>query len=90
MCAGDRQWQDAGFRHPCHRAAPEKRGEAEEDAGGSRDVTARESRASAHAEGVIVCDSVQVGALVITPTRELALQISEVMQCFIEKFPQFT
>ncbi|XP_075885693.1 ATP-dependent RNA helicase DDX55 [Nelusetta ayraudi] len=32
----------------------------------------------------------QVGALVITPTRELALQISEVMQCFIEKFPQFT
>lgn len=31
----------------------------------------------------------QVGALVITPTRELALQISEVMQCFIEKFPQF-
>ncbi|TNM92119.1 hypothetical protein fugu_019131 [Takifugu bimaculatus] len=32
----------------------------------------------------------QVGALVITPTRELALQISEVMQQFIQKFPQFT
>ncbi|KAF7641228.1 hypothetical protein LDENG_00288300, partial [Lucifuga dentata] len=31
-----------------------------------------------------------VGALVITPTRELALQISEVMQTFIQKFPQFT
>lgn len=58
VCAGDRQWQDAGFRHPRHRAAPEKRGEAEEDAGGSRDVTAREGRAWAHAEGVIVCASV--------------------------------
>ncbi|XP_008323848.1 ATP-dependent RNA helicase DDX55 [Cynoglossus semilaevis] len=32
----------------------------------------------------------QVGALVITPTRELALQISEVMDHFIQKFPQFT
>ncbi|XP_047426566.1 ATP-dependent RNA helicase DDX55 [Mugil cephalus] len=32
----------------------------------------------------------QVGALVVTPTRELALQISEVMGQFIEKFPQFT
>ncbi|XP_054613516.1 ATP-dependent RNA helicase DDX55 isoform X2 [Dunckerocampus dactyliophorus] len=32
----------------------------------------------------------QVGALVITPTRELAIQISEVMQHFIQKFPQFT
>ncbi|XP_068608852.1 ATP-dependent RNA helicase DDX55 [Brachionichthys hirsutus] len=32
----------------------------------------------------------QVGALVITPTRELALQISEVMEKFIHKFPQFT
>ncbi|XP_036972825.1 ATP-dependent RNA helicase DDX55 [Acanthopagrus latus] len=32
----------------------------------------------------------QVGALVITPTRELALQISEVMETFIQKFPQFT
>lgn len=31
----------------------------------------------------------QVGALVITPTRELAVQISEVMEQFIEKFPQF-
>ncbi|XP_069021926.1 ATP-dependent RNA helicase DDX55 [Embiotoca jacksoni] len=31
----------------------------------------------------------QVGALVITPTRELALQISEVMEKFIQKFPQF-
>ncbi|XP_060918046.1 ATP-dependent RNA helicase DDX55 [Labrus mixtus] len=31
----------------------------------------------------------QVGALVITPTRELALQISEVMEQFIQKFPQF-
>uniref|UniRef100_A0A8C2ZT89 ATP-dependent RNA helicase n=1 Tax=Cyclopterus lumpus TaxID=8103 RepID=A0A8C2ZT89_CYCLU len=32
----------------------------------------------------------QVGALVITPTRELALQISEVMALFTQKFPQFT
>nr|XP_040053338.1 ATP-dependent RNA helicase DDX55 [Gasterosteus aculeatus aculeatus] len=32
----------------------------------------------------------QVGALVITPTRELALQISEVMALFTSKFPQFT
>ncbi|KAM3874235.1 ATP-dependent RNA helicase DDX55 [Diretmus argenteus] len=31
----------------------------------------------------------QVGALVITPTRELALQISEVMDQFLQKFPQF-
>ncbi|KAM9800876.1 ATP-dependent RNA helicase DDX55 [Neosynchiropus ocellatus] len=32
----------------------------------------------------------QVGALVITPTRELALQISEVFRTFLVKFPQFT
>ncbi|TNN23812.1 ATP-dependent RNA helicase DDX55 [Liparis tanakae] len=32
----------------------------------------------------------QVGALIITPTRELALQISEVMALFLQKFPQFT
>ncbi|XP_028274210.1 ATP-dependent RNA helicase DDX55 [Parambassis ranga] len=32
----------------------------------------------------------QVGALIVTPTRELALQISEVVQQFIQKFPQFT
>ncbi|XP_034752008.1 ATP-dependent RNA helicase DDX55 [Etheostoma cragini] len=32
----------------------------------------------------------QVGALVVTPTRELALQISEVMEHFLQKFPQFT
>ncbi|XP_053728563.1 ATP-dependent RNA helicase DDX55 [Synchiropus splendidus] len=32
----------------------------------------------------------QVGALVITPTRELALQISEVFHTFMVKFPQFT
>ncbi|XP_032395056.1 ATP-dependent RNA helicase DDX55 [Etheostoma spectabile] len=32
----------------------------------------------------------QVGALVVTPTRELALQISEVMEHFLHKFPQFT
>ncbi|XP_029025038.1 ATP-dependent RNA helicase DDX55 [Betta splendens] len=32
----------------------------------------------------------QVGALVITPTRELALQISEVTEMFLQKFPQFT
>ncbi|XP_017297265.1 ATP-dependent RNA helicase DDX55 [Kryptolebias marmoratus] len=32
----------------------------------------------------------QVGALVITPTRELALQISEVLERFLQKFPQFT
>ncbi|CAG05302.1 unnamed protein product [Tetraodon nigroviridis] len=32
----------------------------------------------------------QVGALVITPTRELALQISQVMEQFLQRFPQFT
>lgn len=32
----------------------------------------------------------QVGALVVTPTRELALQISGVMGQFLQKFPQFT
>ncbi|XP_029503356.1 ATP-dependent RNA helicase DDX55 [Oncorhynchus nerka] len=31
----------------------------------------------------------QVGALIVTPTRELALQISEVMDQFLQKFPQF-
>uniref|UniRef100_A0A8C1VEC3 ATP-dependent RNA helicase n=1 Tax=Cyprinus carpio TaxID=7962 RepID=A0A8C1VEC3_CYPCA len=31
----------------------------------------------------------QVGALIITPTRELALQISEVMGWFLQGFPQF-
>ncbi|KAJ8261458.1 hypothetical protein COCON_G00171810 [Conger conger] len=31
----------------------------------------------------------QVGALVVTPTRELALQISEVIGLFIQRFPQF-
>ncbi|XP_076842755.1 ATP-dependent RNA helicase DDX55 [Brachyhypopomus gauderio] len=31
----------------------------------------------------------QVGALIITPTRELATQISEVMGQFLEGFPQF-
>ncbi|KAG9342600.1 hypothetical protein JZ751_016035 [Albula glossodonta] len=31
----------------------------------------------------------QVGALIVTPTRELAIQISEVMNQFIQKFPQF-
>ncbi|KAK7895490.1 hypothetical protein WMY93_020815 [Mugilogobius chulae] len=33
---------------------------------------------------------VQVGALVVTPTRELALQISEVVETFLKRFPQFT
>ncbi|KAG1971297.1 ATP-dependent RNA helicase DDX55 [Pimephales promelas] len=32
----------------------------------------------------------QVGALVVTPTRELALQISEVMGRFLQGFPQFS
>lgn len=32
----------------------------------------------------------QVGALIITPTRELALQISEVVEAFLKSFPQFT
>ncbi|MBN3311460.1 DDX55 helicase, partial [Atractosteus spatula] len=31
----------------------------------------------------------QVGALIVTPTRELATQISEVMGHFIQHFPQF-
>ncbi|TSM28102.1 ATP-dependent RNA helicase DDX55 [Bagarius yarrelli] len=31
----------------------------------------------------------QVGALIITPTRELAIQISEVVARFLEEFPQF-
>ncbi|XP_049593509.1 ATP-dependent RNA helicase DDX55 isoform X1 [Syngnathus scovelli] len=32
----------------------------------------------------------QVGALVVTPTRELAAQISQVIGHFLQKFPQFT
>uniref|UniRef100_A0A3Q3D5M9 ATP-dependent RNA helicase n=1 Tax=Hippocampus comes TaxID=109280 RepID=A0A3Q3D5M9_HIPCM len=32
----------------------------------------------------------QVGALVVTPTRELAVQINEVIGRFLQKFPQFT
>ncbi|XP_077099847.1 ATP-dependent RNA helicase DDX55 [Siphateles boraxobius] len=32
----------------------------------------------------------QVGALIVTPTRELALQISEVMGRFLQGFPQFS
>lgn len=32
----------------------------------------------------------QVGALIVTPTRELALQISEVMGQFLQGFPQFS
>ncbi|XP_013889847.1 ATP-dependent RNA helicase DDX55 [Austrofundulus limnaeus] len=32
----------------------------------------------------------QVGALVLTPTRELAFQISEVVEKFLRNFPQFT
>ncbi|XP_041095932.1 ATP-dependent RNA helicase DDX55-like [Polyodon spathula] len=31
----------------------------------------------------------QVGALVVTPTRELAIQINEVMEHFTRHFPQF-
>lgn len=31
----------------------------------------------------------QVGALVITPTRELAIQIDEVLAHFTKHFPQF-
>ncbi|MEE6504143.1 hypothetical protein FKM82_005076 [Ascaphus truei] len=32
----------------------------------------------------------QVGAIIITPTRELAVQIDEVLSCFTEHFPQFS
>ncbi|NP_001086608.1 ATP-dependent RNA helicase DDX55 [Xenopus laevis] len=32
----------------------------------------------------------QVGALIITPTRELAVQIDEVLSCFTKHFPQFS
>ncbi|XP_077479345.1 ATP-dependent RNA helicase DDX55 [Stigmatopora argus] len=32
----------------------------------------------------------QVGALVVTPTRELAVQIGEVIERFLRSFPQFT
>ncbi|KAG8597530.1 hypothetical protein GDO81_002314, partial [Engystomops pustulosus] len=31
----------------------------------------------------------QVGAIIITPTRELAIQIDEVLSCFTKHFPQF-
>lgn len=31
----------------------------------------------------------QVGAIVITPTRELAIQIDEVLSHFTKHFPQF-
>lgn len=33
VIAGDRKWKDAGVRYSRHRAAPEERREAEEDAG---------------------------------------------------------
>ena len=42
------------------------------------------------AQSCCTCCVLQVGALVVTPTRELALQISEVMKQFLQKFPQFT
>uniref|UniRef100_A0A8D0L8I7 ATP-dependent RNA helicase n=1 Tax=Sphenodon punctatus TaxID=8508 RepID=A0A8D0L8I7_SPHPU len=32
----------------------------------------------------------QVGAIIITPTRELAVQIDEVLSCFTKYFPQFS
>ncbi|XP_053557790.1 ATP-dependent RNA helicase DDX55 [Bombina bombina] len=32
----------------------------------------------------------QVGAIIITPTRELAVQIYEVLSCFTKHFPQFS
>lgn len=31
----------------------------------------------------------QVGAIIITPTRELAVQIDEVLSHFTKSFPQF-
>ncbi|XP_056390336.1 ATP-dependent RNA helicase DDX55 isoform X2 [Hyla sarda] len=31
----------------------------------------------------------QIGAIIITPTRELAIQIDEVLSCFTKHFPQF-
>uniref|UniRef100_A0A8C5P8Y6 ATP-dependent RNA helicase n=1 Tax=Leptobrachium leishanense TaxID=445787 RepID=A0A8C5P8Y6_9ANUR len=32
----------------------------------------------------------QIGAIIITPTRELAVQIDEVLSCFTKHFPQFS
>ncbi|KGL89387.1 ATP-dependent RNA helicase DDX55, partial [Charadrius vociferus] len=32
----------------------------------------------------------QVGAIIITPTRELAIQIDEVLSCFTKHFPRFS
>ena len=38
-------------------------------------------------ESLFLC--AQVGAIIITPTRELAVQIDEVLSHFTKPFPQF-
>lgn len=98
VAIGDWERKDAGVCHPDHRASPEARGKVEEDAGedGIPEVpglplTDRErSQRRAGVWSLQGCLFLQVGALVITPTRELALQISEVMGQFLQRFPQFT
>lgn len=37
----------------------------------------------------VLSPSGQVGAIIITPTRELAIQIDEVLSHFTKPFPQF-
>ena len=37
---------------------------------------------------ILLC--LQTGAIIVTPTRELALQIDEVLGSFLEELPQFT
>lgn len=34
--------------------------------------------------------SCQIGALIVTPTRELAMQIDDVISQFVKNLPQFT
>lgn len=97
---GDWEWKDTCVCHSNHRASPEARGKVEEDAGEKGILyflyiglllihfERRQWRTGVwSSQGFLF---LQVGALVITPTRELALQISEVIQQFLQRFPQFT
>lgn len=99
---GNWERKDFGFCHSYHRTASEKRRKAEEDASEAKIVFIQHLFSSCifrsrlgWTKGSMLLSMrcgvfLQVGALVITPTRELALQISEVMEHFIQKFPQFT
>lgn len=90
LVPGDREREDVSVCDSCGRAAPEERGETEEDAGEDDDEAPVAEQTERRSFFFTMFVRLQVGALIVTPTRELALQISEVVQRFIEKFPQFT